>query len=99
MSLLLREESAISSDGRIRDIVHIRSETAMQEIEKAYTMGSILGQGSFGVVCIAKSNGNDGIEYACKTVKKKIGSISTYEQQVSLCSKRYSSNQTKRTSV
>ena len=62
-----------------QNIPHVRIENE-NEIEKYYTLQKVLGQGAFGVVHLAieKSTQN---KYACKTIKKKLGSVSTYEQQ------------------
>eukprot|EP00842_Homolaphlyctis_polyrhiza_P002180 jgi/Hompol1/2963/HPOL_006251-RA len=61
-------------------IKHIRSED-LAELEESYTMKDMIGQGAFGIVrlCEHKATGK---QYACKIVKKKIGSTSSYEQML-----------------
>ncbi|KAI8926901.1 kinase-like domain-containing protein [Entophlyctis helioformis] len=66
-------------DGDRKEAIrHIRSED-MAELDENYIIKDSIGQGAFGVVklCEHKSTGK---VYACKIVKKRIGSTSSYEQ-------------------
>ncbi|XJO73722.1 hypothetical protein BDV3_004657 [Batrachochytrium dendrobatidis] len=59
-------------------IQHIRSES-LAELNQLYIMKETIGQGAFGVVKICEHRAT-GKLYACKIVKKKIGSTASYEQ-------------------
>lgn len=63
-----------------KEMNHIRSDTAMSDLEELYAFGEILGQGSFGVVNLVKTK-TTGEAFACKIVKKRIGATAAYEQQ------------------
>jgi serine/threonine protein kinase len=71
----------MSKDTSKKDITfpHIRSESAMEELADTYALGQVLGQGAFGIVNLAEHKTSK-LLYACKTIKKKIGSTSAYEQ-------------------
>ncbi|KAJ3279510.1 Serine/threonine-protein kinase 33, partial [Blyttiomyces sp. JEL0837] len=49
-------------------------------LEEKYGLGKKLGQGSFGTVRLVKDK-QTGQSYACKALRKKKGSVVTYEQQ------------------
>jgi calcium/calmodulin-dependent protein kinase I len=61
-------------------VPHIRSDNASEELESIYTIRGVLGQGAFGVVNLA-INKTTKEKFACKILKKRIGSTSAYEQQ------------------
>ncbi|KAJ3276777.1 Fibrocystin-L [Terramyces sp. JEL0728] len=61
-------------------VPHLRSENAFNEFENIYQVGKIIGQGAFGVVNIVEHKTTKQM-YACKTLKKKLGATSFYEQQ------------------
>lgn len=61
-------------------IPHVRSDTASEELETIYSIGDVLGQGAFGIVNLA-INKTTKEHFACKIIKKRIGSTSAYEQQ------------------
>ncbi|KAL2912355.1 hypothetical protein HK105_208129 [Polyrhizophydium stewartii] len=66
-------------DGDRKEAIrHVRSED-LAELDEAYLMKDTIGQGAFGIVklCEHKATGK---VYACKIVKKRIGSTSSYEQ-------------------
>lgn len=63
-----------------KDIAHIRSETAMADMETAYIVSTVLGQGAFGVVNLVIHKASKE-PFACKMIKKRIGSTAAYEQQ------------------
>lgn len=77
--LLTMEKSAT-------DFPHYRSDAAMSDLEATYTIGEFIGQyynlirGAFGVVNLVE-NKETGQKFACKTIKKRLGATSAYEQQ------------------
>ena len=70
----------MSLEYRKKDTAHIRSETAMTDMETTYTLGSVLGQGAFGVVNLVEHKASKE-SFACKIIKKRIGATAAYEQQ------------------
>ncbi|KAJ3226455.1 Serine/threonine-protein kinase 33 [Chytriomyces hyalinus] len=59
-------------------IEHFRIDD-VKALERKYTIGRKLGQGSFGTVVLVQER-STGESYACKSLKKKAGSQKTYEQ-------------------
>ena len=67
-------------DIKKKEIKHCRNENAMEDLEEEYSIGPILGHGSFGVVNIVTLK-NTKESFACKVLKKRIGATAAYQQQ------------------
>ncbi|KAH6584050.1 hypothetical protein BASA50_003028 [Batrachochytrium salamandrivorans] len=66
-------------DGERKEVIrHIRSED-LAELNEIYLMKDTIGQGAFGIVKICEHKVT-GKTYACKIVRKKSGSTTSYEQ-------------------
>ncbi|KAJ3325116.1 Fibrocystin-L [Boothiomyces sp. JEL0866] len=72
--------SSLIREKKIEKVSHLRSENAFNEFENIYHVGKIIGQGAFGVVNLVEHKTTKQL-YACKTLKKKLGATSFYEQQ------------------
>lgn len=70
----------MQDSSKLPPIISIRSDNAMIELQETYVLGRVLGHGAFGIVNLAEHRASKQM-FACKTIKKKIGSTSSYEQQ------------------
>ncbi|KAI8827428.1 kinase-like domain-containing protein [Chytriomyces cf. hyalinus JEL632] len=77
LDMAITGSTDLSGDKKER-IEHFRIDD-VKALERKYTIGRKLGQGSFGTVVLVQER-STGESYACKSLKKKAGSQKTYEQ-------------------